>query len=95
MPDIFGNAEFAAAVKTAKSSEDPTEQAYQAIAAVALPEVAKQLATARAEIAKLNKAIAARSAAQPGVGGIGAEAPREQGLTLADAVAGTFGRRMF
>ncbi len=92
MPDIFKDAQFADAVKKAQASDEPQEQAYQAIAAVALPEVAKQLAAARAEIAKLNKTIAARSGAQPGLGLAPQEANMNQAPKLSDAIAGYLGK---
>lgn len=92
MPDIFKDPQFVDAVKKASVSDEPQEQAYQAIAAVALPEVAKQLAAARAEIAKLNKTIAARSGAQPGLGLAPQEANMNQAPKLSDAIAGYLGK---
>lgn len=68
MPDVFKNSDLAKAAKEASASDDPMEQAYQAVSAVVLPELAKQLRDARAEIARLEKNIAGRSAAAPGLG---------------------------
>jgi DNA repair exonuclease SbcCD ATPase subunit len=68
MPDVFKNPDLAKAVKEAAPSEDPLEQAYQAVSATVLPEVAKQLRDAKAEIARLEKIISGRSNAAPGLG---------------------------
>lgn len=68
LPDVFKNADLAADVKQAAVSDDPTEQAYQAVSALLLPEVASQLKVARTEIARLERIIAGKTAAAPGLG---------------------------
>lgn len=76
LPDFFKNTDLAEAVKQARPADEPQMQAYQAAAAVLLPETLKELKAAKQEIAKLSKAVAARAAATPGIGA--ASAPVEK-----------------
>jgi len=68
LPDFFKNAELAEAVKQARPADEPQMQAYQAAAAVLLPETLKELKAAKQQIATLTKQVAARAAATPGLG---------------------------
>lgn len=68
LPDFFKNTELAEAVKQARPADEPQMQAYQAAAAVLLPETLKELKAAKAQVAALTKQVAARAAATPGLG---------------------------
>lgn len=73
LKDLMSDPELREAVSGAVIGEDPTTRAYQAQAAYLLPSVAKELSLARSEVAKLTKALEARSAAKPG--SVGSPAP--------------------
>jgi len=86
LPDLFKNPELARAVREARPAEEPQEQAFQVAAAVLLAPMATELKNARAEIAKLNKQIAARSASVPGLGTSPSGETKSSGISLDEAI---------
>jgi len=92
MPDLFKNPELAKAVKEAKPSDDPREQAFQVASSLLLAPLAAELKTTKSELAALKKQLAARSSATPGLGTApAADGSAPAGPSLMDAIRATYG----
>jgi len=90
LPDFFKNPELAKAIREARPATEPQEQAFQVAASVLIAPMASELKQARAEIAKLQKQVAARSAAVPGLGTSPSQETKPQGMSLDDAIRADF-----
>jgi len=91
LPDFFKNPELAKAIREARPATEPQEQAFQVAASVLIAPMASELKQARAEIAKLQKQVAARSAATPGLGTSPSQETKAPSYSLEDAIRADFG----